>query len=76
MLVFEIVMVAMSAVRANVLRSVLTTLGIVIGIAAVITMVALGEGAQQRVEAEINRMGTTVLTIRARSEHVGRRVPR
>jgi putative ABC transport system permease protein len=64
MLIYEIVMVAMGAVRANVLRSVLTTLGIVIGIAAVITMVALGEGAQQRVEAEINRMGTTVLTIR------------
>ncbi|MDA0329502.1 MAG: ABC transporter permease [Gemmatimonadetes bacterium] len=64
MLVFEIVMVAMGAVRANILRSVLTTLGIVIGIAAVITMVALGEGAQERVQAEINRMGTTVLTIR------------
>jgi putative ABC transport system permease protein len=64
MLVFEIIMVAMAAVRANVLRSVLTTLGIVIGIAAVITMVALGEGAQQRVEEQINRMGTTVLTVR------------
>ena len=64
MLLFEIVMVAMAAVRANVLRSVLTTLGIVIGIAAVITMVALGEGAQQRVQEEINRMGTTILTIR------------
>jgi putative ABC transport system permease protein len=64
MLVLEIIMVAMGAVRANVLRSVLTTLGIVIGIAAVITMVALGEGAQQRVQQEINRMGTTVLTIR------------
>ncbi|NNF12001.1 MAG: FtsX-like permease family protein [Gemmatimonadetes bacterium] len=64
MLLFEIVMVAMGAVRANVLRSVLTTLGIVIGIAAVITMVALGEGAQQRVQEEINRMGTTILTIR------------
>ena len=68
MLLFEIVMVAMSAVRANVLRSVLTTLGIVIGIAAVITMVALGEGAQQRVQEEINRMGTTVLTIRPGQE--------
>jgi putative ABC transport system permease protein len=54
----------MAAVRANVLRSVLTTLGIVIGIAAVITMVALGEGAQQQVQAQINRMGTTILTIR------------
>ena len=64
MLTFEIVMVAMGAVRANLLRSVLTTLGIVIGIAAVITMVALGEGAQLRVAEQINRMGTTVLTIR------------
>jgi len=63
-LLFEIVMVAMAAVRANVLRSVLTTLGIVIGIAAVITMVALGEGAQQRVEEQINRMGTSILTVR------------
>jgi putative ABC transport system permease protein len=57
-------MVSMGAIRANVLRSALTTLGIVIGIAAVITMVALGEGAQQRVEEQIQRMGTTVLTIR------------
>jgi putative ABC transport system permease protein len=63
-LIWEIVMVAMAAIRANVMRSVLTTLGIVIGVAAVITMVALGEGAQQRVEEQINRMGTTVLTIR------------
>ncbi|MEM7414656.1 MAG: ABC transporter permease [Gemmatimonadota bacterium] len=64
MLIFEIIGVAMGAVRANVLRSVLTTLGIVIGIAAVITMVALGEGAQQRVEEQINRMGTSILTVR------------
>ena len=64
MLFFEIVIVALAAIRANALRAVLTTLGIVIGITAVIAMVALGEGAQQRVETEINRMGTTVLTIR------------
>jgi putative ABC transport system permease protein len=64
MLLFETIMVAMGAVRANLLRSVLTTLGIVIGVAAVITMVALGEGAKQRVEQQINLMGTTVLTIR------------
>jgi putative ABC transport system permease protein len=64
MLVFEIIMVAFAAVRANLLRSTLTTLGIVIGIAAVITMVALGEGAQERVQEDIDRMGTTVLTIR------------
>ncbi len=64
MLVFEIIVVAMSAIRANILRSVLTTLGIVIGVGAVITMVALGEGAQQRVQRQIETMGTTVLTIR------------
>jgi len=64
MLIFEIIVVAMSAVRANLLRSVLTTLGIVIGVGAVITMVALGEGAQQRVQQQIETMGTTVLTIR------------
>jgi putative ABC transport system permease protein len=64
MLIKEIFLVAIAAVRANVLRSFLTTLGIVIGVGAVITMVALGEGAQQRVEAQIQRMGTDVLTIR------------
>ena len=64
MLIYEIIMVAMAAVRANVLRSVLTTLGIIIGVAAVIAMVSLGEGARQRVEEQIQRIGTTVLTIR------------
>ncbi len=64
MLLFEILAVSMGAIRANIMRSVLTTLGIVIGIAAVITMVALGEGAQQSVQDQINRLGTTVLTIR------------
>ena len=64
MLFLELLIVSMGAIRANLLRSVLTTLGIVIGIAAVITMVALGEGAQQRVEQQIVRMGTTVVTIR------------
>ncbi|TVP43973.1 MAG: FtsX-like permease family protein [Gemmatimonadales bacterium] len=64
MLIKEIIFVALAAVRANLLRSFLTTLGIVIGVGAVITMVALGEGAQQQVEAQIQRMGTDVLTIR------------
>ncbi len=63
-LALEIVVVALAAIRANILRSFLTTLGIVIGVAAVITMVALGEGAQQSVEQQIQRMGTNVLTIR------------
>ena len=70
MLLLEVLMVSMGAIRANMLRSVLTTLGIVIGIAAVITMVALGEGAQQSVQEQINRLGTTVLTIRPGQQHM------
>ena len=65
MLALEIVLVALAAIRANALRSALTSLGIVIGVAAVIAMVALGEGAQRQVEEDIQRMGTNVLTIRA-----------
>src|ERR671937_666890 len=64
MLIGEIFQVALGAIAANKLRSFLTTLGIIIGVAAVITMVSLGEGAQRRVEAQISRMGTNVLTIR------------
>jgi putative ABC transport system permease protein len=64
MLFLEIIRVALSAVRANKLRSFLTALGIIIGIAAVITMVALGEGAQRSVKERLERMGTNVLTIR------------
>lgn len=60
----EIVMVAMGSIRANALRSGLTTLGIVIGTAAVITMVALGEGAQRSVQEQIENMGTNILTVR------------
>ncbi len=60
----ETINVALASIRANALRSFLTTLGIVIGTGAVITMVALGEGAQRAVQAQIERMGTNVLTIR------------
>lgn len=60
----ETINVALASIRANVLRSGLTTLGIVIGTGAVITMVALGEGAQRAVEEQIERMGTNVLTVR------------
>ena len=64
MLIKEILVVALQAIRVNALRSFLTTLGIIIGVGAVIAMVALGEGAQRRVEEQIQSMGTNVLTIR------------
>jgi putative ABC transport system permease protein len=63
MLFGEIVMVALQAIRANKLRSVLTALGIVIGVGAVITMVALGSGAQKAVQDRIQALGTNLLSI-------------
>ncbi len=71
MLIREIIWVALGAIRANILRSILTTLGIIIGVSAVIAMVALGEGAQRTVEEQISRMGTNVLTIRADQRRFG-----
>ena len=64
MRVLETLRVALDAVVANKMRSLLTMLGVIIGIAAVITMVALGEGAQRSVEEWVRSMGTNVLTVR------------
>ncbi len=63
MVITEIIAVALGALRANKLRSLLTMLGIVIGVAAVIAMVALGTGAQTAVKERIASLGTTLLTI-------------
>ena len=63
MLLGEILSVALGALRANKLRSFLTMLGIVIGVAAVIAMVALGRGAQKAVNDRIAALGTTLLTV-------------
>jgi putative ABC transport system permease protein len=61
--ILETLSVALEALRANKLRSLLTMLGIVIGVSAVIAMVALGRGAQQSVKDRIAALGTTMLTV-------------
>jgi len=63
MLFGETIRVALGALRANKLRSMLTMLGIVIGVSAVIAVVALGRGAQQAVNDRISSLGTTLLTV-------------
>jgi putative ABC transport system permease protein len=55
---------ALQAIRRNALRSTLTVLGIVIGVAAVIILVTLGAGATARVTADIRKLGTNVLMVR------------
>ena len=63
MLLGEIIQVALQAIRANKLRSLLTMLGIIIGVGAVITMIALGSGAQKAVQDRIQALGPTLLSI-------------
>jgi putative ABC transport system permease protein len=63
MLIGETVAVALQSIKANALRSILTALGIIIGVAAVITMVALGTGAQKAVEEQIASLGANVLSV-------------
>jgi len=59
----ETVSIAMTALRANKMRSILTMLGVVIGVGAVIAMVAIGNGAQEAVKARISALGTTLISI-------------
>ncbi len=54
---------AVRALRRNTMRTMLTALGIVIGVGAVITMVGLGHGARSEVEAQVNRLGQNVILI-------------
>src|SRR5262245_44968865 len=63
MLIREIIQVALQAISANKLRSFLTMLGIIIGVGAVITMVALGTGAQKSVQERISALGPDLVTI-------------
>lgn len=65
-MVWETIILAQREIRRNVLRSSLTILGIVIGVAAVITMVTLGGGATAQVTADISSLGTNLLQV-----HVG-----
>ena len=54
---------ALVAIRVNALRSVLTALGIIIGVAAVIIMISVGAGAQKRVDDLIQSLGSNLLIV-------------
>jgi len=55
--------VALRALRRNTLRSLLTALGMIIGVAAVITMVSIGSGAKAQVEAQVASLGQNLITV-------------
>ncbi len=69
----EYLKTALVALRLNVLRSVLTTLGIIIGVASVIVMSAIGSGASKQIENQISSLGTNQLTIFPGSQNMGGR---
>ena len=71
MSLFELVRVAFDALRVNMLRSVLTMLGIVIGVSAVIAMVTVGAGAQAEVDRQMQALGSNLLMIRSGSRWFG-----
>src|SRR6267142_484277 len=66
-----IIRVAFRALVRNKMRAALTMLGIIIGVAAVIAMVSIGQGAQASVQAQIDSIGTNLLFVSAGAENVG-----
>ena len=63
--------IALNSLRVNKMRSALTSLGIIIGVAAVIIMLAIGSGANKQVQANMESMGSNLLTIRSATAKTG-----
>lgn len=70
-MLWETLRLAMAAIVRNKLRSFLTVLGVVIGVAAVIAMVTIGEGSSRQVTASVEALGSDVLTIRPGQRMMG-----
>jgi putative ABC transport system permease protein len=67
----QTILIALRALRRNKMRSTLTVLGIVIGVASVVTMVAVGNGAQRSIQNQVASLGENLLTIYAASSRSG-----
>ena len=63
--------IALNSLKVNKMRSALTSLGIIIGVAAVIIMLAIGSGANKQVQANMESMGSNLLTIRSATAKTG-----
>jgi putative ABC transport system permease protein len=65
MLLGETIRISLSSIRSNLFRTLLTMLGIIIGVAAVITMVGLGTGAQRQIDEQMAALGGDILSIQS-----------
>lgn len=63
-MIFNALLIALREIRRNLMRSFLTVIGIVIGVAAVVTMVTLGRGATASIKDQISKMGSNLLILR------------
>ncbi len=63
-MIFNSILIAIREIRRNMTRSFLTVIGIVIGVAAVVTMVTLGRGATASIKEQISKMGSNLLILR------------
>ena len=73
MLIFDLLKMALRSLIANKLRTFLTALGIIIGVASVISMISIGEGARQETLSTISKFGTNLISVRPgekKSRHV------
>jgi putative ABC transport system permease protein len=70
-MLWESIKLAMLSVRRNLLRSILTLLGIVIGVGAVIALMTIGSGATQKISADIAKLGSNMLIVRPGAQGPG-----
>ena len=68
---YELIRFAGGAIVANPMRSALTSLGVVIGVAAVVMMTSIGAGAQQRVAGAISGLGTNLVIVTPNFQRAG-----
>src|ERR1700748_161708 len=67
MSLFNLLRIALKALQRNKLRAFLTMLGIIIGVASVIAMVAIGQGSKQSIQSALSGMGSNMIIIRPNS---------
>ena len=67
----EILVMSIGSLGANKLRSILTLIGMVIGVASVITLMSIGRGAQEQITSRVQSLGTNLLFITAQNNVAG-----
>ena len=72
-MIFETVRLAVTSILRNALRSFLTVLGVVIGVASVIAMVTVGQGSSDQVISDVEKLGTNILMVRPGQRAIGAR---